>query len=149
MNPRFILVIALTIISLAGQSLSAPPPEKKELTITELAGQLYDFDGKVIEVEVTRGYGLDQIAKGKYTVYLYYRKAYGSSNGEKVLIPVEGKEFIDELCARKYGQDSTETIYIYIHSEDPIRVESGDYTHSFKLEALGTRYRKSKGTYSW
>ena len=149
MKKKSIRIFLLSFILLALQGVAAPAPEKNDITMTDLMTRLYDFDGKVVEVEVTRASSFDQIGKGKYSAYMYYYKGIGSYNGEYVLIPEGGKELIAELADRDYGQYSTETIYMLVHCEEPIRIKSGDHTRTFKLEALGTKYKKSKGVYSW
>ena len=149
MNTRLTTILFLCFIAIALHSPAAPPPEKKDMTMTELTSQLFNLDGKVVECEITRASSFDQIAKGKYSVYLYFYKGNGSYNGERVLIPEDGRDFIEEMAERNYGNWSTETIYLLVHSEKPLEVKGGDYTRTFKLEALGTRFRKSKGTYSW
>lgn len=135
MKKFYPILLSILFISLSLQTLAYPPPEKDEMTINELAACLFDLDGKVIETEVTGASSFDQVAKGKYRVYCRYYKGSGSYNGEYVSFDEDGKEFFEELTKKDYWSSSTETVYLL--------VENG------KLEAIGTRYKKSKGTYSW
>jgi len=146
MKKRILTTIAL--LSITALSASAlPPPEKDEMTIAELQTQLFSLDGKIIETEITSVSSFEQIAPGKYRAYCYYYKGGGSvSSGESVLIPEEGKEFFEELAKKDFFNGGSKTVYLLVHSEKPIRVKG---SYSYKLEAVGERYRKSKGTYKW
>jgi len=65
-----------------------------------------------------------------------------------VLIPKEGQEFFEEMAERGfYG--STKTVYFLVRSKKPVRVKGASPSYSYKLEAVGERYRKSKNEYSW
>ncbi len=126
-----------------------PAPEKKEMTMSELNTRLVELDGKVIETKITRASSFEQINAEKYRAYCYYYTgSSGSSSGESVLIPKEGKEFFEEMSKKGFG-GSSETVYLLVHSKKPIRVNAGDYSWSYQLEAIGERYRKSTGKYSW
>gem|GEM_PF-3373856 len=46
-----------------------------------------------------------------------------------------------------YG--STKTVYFLVRSKKPVRVKGASPSYSYKLEAVGERYRKSKNEYSW
>ena len=143
------LFLILTIM-FAYSAVALPPPEKDEMTIAELGSNKFNLDGKIIETEVTGAYSFEQIAPGKYRAWCDYYKGTGLSNSEMVLIPEEGKEFFEELAKKdSFGGGSTETIYLLVHSAKPVRVEGGRSNWSFGLEAVGTRFKKSKGTYSW
>lgn len=141
-----LLLLSLVVASFAAQTAELPAPEKDEMTITELEQQLFSLDGKIIETEITYVSNFEQVAVGKYRAYCgYYKGNVNILHGESVLVPEEGKEFFEELAGKDILSSSSKTIYLLVHSEKPIR--EGRY--SYKLEAVGEKYRKSKGEYSW
>jgi len=144
---RTLFTLGFMLFALTVQAAKLPAPEKDEMSISELNAKLYDFDEKIIETEITSASSFEQIASGKYRAYCYYYKGASSSvSGESVLIPEEGKEFFEELSKKDFWNSSSKTVYLRVHSKKPLRVKG---SHSYKLEAVGTKYRKSKGEYSW
>jgi hypothetical protein len=147
---RILLTACVLVFTISFSVSALPPPEKDEMTIGELEGQIYNLDGKVIETEVTYASSFEQIAQGKYRAWLGYYKGTGFSSSEYVLIPEEGREFAEELAEKDtFGGGSTETVYLLVHSKKPLTVKGPRYTTSFELEAVGTRFKKSKGIYTW
>ena len=117
--------------------------------MSELNTRLVELDGKVIETKITRVYSFEQVNAEKYRAYCYYYTgSSGSSSGESVLIPEEGKEFFEEMSKKGYG-GSSETVYLWVHRKNPVRVKGDAYSWSYQLEAIGEHYRKSTGKYSW
>jgi hypothetical protein len=104
---------------------------------TELQAQLVDLDGKVIAVVMNYVLRFEQVKEAQYRASCgYYGDGEGKLSSQYILIPEEGKEFFQEL-ARKSGSGpaSNQRVYLYVHGK--------------RLEAVGTRYSKSKGEYSW
>jgi len=134
---RKIILPLIALLSIAALSASAlPPPEKDEMTISELAANKFSMEGKIIETEITNASNFEQTAPGKYRAWCYYYKGIGIGSSEMVYIPEEGKEFFKELAEKDtLGGGSTETVYL--------QVKDGKFT------AVGTRFKKSKGIYTW
>lgn len=130
----------------AGSTGSPPPPEKKEMRMDELKAQLLDLDGKVIETTINYVYSFEQMDGKRYRAQC---GCYGGSGGlgsESVLIPEEGKEFFQDMAKKNTYGGGFQTVYLRVHSKKPIRIES---SYPLSLEAVGTRYSKSKNEYSW
>jgi hypothetical protein len=146
-------IIRLAVFSIFIASLSAnalPPPEKDEMSITDLEQQLFNLDGKVVETEFTYVSSFEQVAPRQYRAYCgYYKGTSSILSGESILIPEEGKELFEEMAEKDMFNSSSETVYLMVHSKSPVRVEGGRTRWSFELEAVGTRFKKSKGVYSW
>lgn len=124
-----------------------PPPEKKEMRMNELKAQLLDLDGKVIETSINYVSSFEQVDGKRYRAYC---GCYGSSGGfgsESVLIPEEGKEFFQDMAKKNSYGSGFQTVYLRVRSKNPISIEKSNYPIS--LEAVGTRYNKSKDEYSW
>jgi len=141
------IVSCLTGLMYAEDSAgSLPEPEKKEMQMGELKAQLLDLDGKVVETIINCAMSFEQVEEGKYRALCAY---YGGSEGlitpEPVLVPEEGKEFFQTLAKRGIDGGGNKVVYLLVHSKNPPKV--GRYRPS--LEAVGTRYSKSKGEYSW
>ena len=144
MKKRILTTIAL--LSIAALSAGAlPPPEKDDMTIGELTQQIFNLDGKVIETKINSVSSFEQINENQYRAYCYYYTGNSSLSGELVLIPKEGKELFEKMAKRGF-RGSTETVYLLVHSKKPVWVKG---SYSYKLEAVGEKYRKSKGTYLW
>jgi len=123
-----------------------PAPEKKEMRMDELKAQLLDLDGKVIETSINYVSSFEQVDGKRYRAYC---GCYGSSSGfgsESVLIPEEGKEFFQDMAKKNTYGGGFQTVYLRVHSKKPIQIES---SYPLSLEAVGTRYSKSKNEYSW
>lgn len=134
MKKQTLIIIALLYIAALSAS-ALPSPGKDEMTIKELAINRSGLEGKVVETEITGAYSLEG-SEGKYQVFCVYYKGTGPGyNGESVNVGEEGKEFFEELIKQGVWKTNTKTIYIFI--------ENG------KFEALGTRFKKSKGAYRW
>lgn len=147
---RLLIPLVLLAALWTAPAAELPAPEKDEMPITELEQQLFNLDGKIIETEITSVMSFEQVSPGKYRAYCYYYKGTSSSiSGELVLLPEEGKEFFQEMAKKDMWSGSTEVVYLMVHSKNPIRVEKASPSYSYKLEAVGTKYRKSKGEYSW
>ncbi len=116
---------------------SLPPPEKNEMKMNELKAQLVDLNGKVIETLVNCVFAFEQVKGGQYRANCgYYSEDESILPTQSVLIPEEGKEFFQELAKKTgAGPGNTQRVYLRV---------SGN-----RLEAVGTRYSKSKGAYSW
>ena len=144
MKKRILTTIAL--LSMATLSANAlPPPEKDDMTIGELTQNLFNLDGKVIETKINYVSSFEQINENQHRAHCYYYTRGVSLSGESVLIPKEGQELFEEM-AKKGIRGSTETVYLLVHSKKPVRVKR---SHSYKLEAVGEKYSKSKGVYKW
>ncbi len=144
MKKRILTTIAL--LSIAALSANAlPPPEKDDMTMGELTQQIFNLDGKVIETKINAVFSFEQINETQYRAYCRYYTGNSSLSGEYVLIPKEGKELFEKMAARG-SRGSTETVYFLVHSKKPVWVKG---SYSYKLEAVGEKYRKSKGTYLW
>ncbi len=147
MKKPVLLFITLTALcgSLFAETL--PAPEKDEMSIIELATKLIDLDGKIIETEITYAEAFFQIAPNTYQAECFYDKGSSFSlTGDRVLIPKEGKEFFEEMAKRDFLITSSRTVYLLVRAKSPVKVEGED---PYKLEAVGTKYRKSKHKYSW
>ena len=133
MKKRILATIAL--LSIAALSASAlPPPEKDDMTLGELLANVFSLEGKVIETAVTHALSFEQTKSGKYRAFIHHH--HGSSlSSEWVYIPEEGKEFFEELSEKSSRNGSTE-LYLLVGKKG-------------RLEAVGERYRKSKGIYTW
>lgn len=130
------LVCAVRAEDAAGTKGSLPPPEKKEMRMDELKAQLVDLDGKVVEAAINYVMYFEQMNNGKYRASCGYYVGGVTINTTPVLIPEEGKEFFQDL-AKKSGSGLTNTQRVYLHVTGK------------KIEAVGTRYSKSKAEYSW
>lgn len=129
------------------EPLGPPPaPEKKELPISELADRLSEFDGKVVEVILNHVQGFREVGEGTYRVSCSYRVGSPPYENQSVLIREAGREFF-EAWATPGARRVQKFVYMRVHSETPLKIEG--LSQSFRLEAVGLRYRKSKGTYSW
>jgi hypothetical protein len=119
---------------------SLPPPEKTELKMNELKAQLVDLDGKVIETIINCVFDFQQVKGTQYRASCGY---YASDDGEfiiipseSVLIPEKGKELFQELAKKTGGGPfNSQRVYLQVRGK--------------RLEAVGTRYSKNKGEYSW
>jgi thiol-disulfide isomerase/thioredoxin len=111
-----------------------PAPEKDSMTLQELLTSRFGLEGKVVETEVTLATSLEQQRNGQYRIFCHYHKG-GSCSAESVYIPEEGKELFEELTKKQYSSSPTD---VYL------RVSKGG-----RLTAVGSRYRKSTGEYSW
>lgn len=134
MNKLILPVIAL--FSIGALSASAyPPPEKDEVTVGEMESSLFDLNGKVVKVEVTRASGMRPMSSGKYRAYCSYRNNVTEEYaGREIFFDEEGKKFFEGLLhkSRSAGADSFYAL-----------IEDG------KVIPIGERYKKSKGIYSW
>lgn len=126
-----------------------PAPEKKRLDMTELNLNLFNLDGKVVETKINSILSFEQVASDYYRAYCFYTTANTIGSGESVLIPEEGKEFFSKAAEQmglSFGSRSrSETVYLLVCSKKPFSVKNWP----FKLKAVGTRYKKSTGEYSW
>jgi hypothetical protein len=120
----------------AGAKGSLPPPEKKEMLMNELQAQLVDLDGKVIETIINFATSFEQVSGEQYRASCgYYHGGEGVITPTNVLLPEEGKELFQTLAKRGISGGSRQVVYLQVRGK--------------RLEAVGTRYSKSKGEYSW
>jgi hypothetical protein len=132
------IILLGTVIALAWtvRAEDLPAPEKKKVTVSDLQAQLFDYDGKVVEMEFTYISSLEQVEQGLYSIFCgYYRSGY-SSRSCIVYFDEDGKEFFSKLAKQSsgYANAFTETVYVQIKNKE--------------IYAVGTRYRKGKG-YQW
>lgn len=140
-----LIVASLFVLNLAAEPL--PPPEKEAMTLSELEAEIINLDGKIIELKFNSVISLGQIANKKYfAVCLWKEKKSSVMSARRVFVTEEGKEFFQELIGKTIPGGNTESIYLQVISKNPVKI---DEYHSCKLKAVGTRYKKSKGTYSW
>ncbi len=125
-----------------------PPPEKKEMRMDELKMTLMELDGKVIETKINYVYSLEQKNERWYSAYCSYSSGSGGSSSESVCIPIEGKNFFQDMSKRGFG-GSAQVVFLRVHSKNPIRIGTAKSYYRYTLEAVGTRYSKSKNEYSW
>lgn len=123
-----------------------PPPEKKEMRMDELKAQLLDLDGKVIQTSINYVSSFEQVDGKRYRAWCGIYGSGGGFGSESVLIPEEGKEFFQDMAKKNNYGSGFQTVYLRVHSKKPIQIES---RYPLSLEAVGTRYSKSKGEYSW
>jgi len=136
------LIIALVVAAVSASAL--PPPEKDEINIAKLGTLLFNLDGEIIEVEITSVNSIEQVAPGKYKASCFYYKGTTFPSGEEVLFPEGRKDFFNEIAEKGFYNSSSETVYLLVHSETPVKIKGAD---SYKLEAVGARFKKSKGTF--
>ena len=132
-----IVISLLSALPLAAQvPEELPPPEKDELTLSELLAQKFSLAGKVVETTVTHLHGFDAQRNGYYRATFHHHEGgHTDTPFVMVYVPEEGKEFGDDLFRGGMGGGS-EDVYVYI-------AENGDFY------AVGLKYKKSKGTYRW
>jgi len=137
MNKRILPIIAL--LSIAALSASAlPPPEKDELSLAEIKLQLYDLDGKIVEMEYSYAKYIKKESSGEYSVYC---KTHTNTSFSGKKIYFSGEEALDyfEDVAKKredpFNTTLTESVYVLVEGT--------------KLIAVGERFKKSKGIYTW
>jgi hypothetical protein len=134
-----LILTAIALFSIAALSASAyPPPEKDEITIAELESKLFQYDGKVVEVQVTYGHNMQQFSSTKSRIYCYfYTGAGGALEGGRLVTftpDEDAVEFFEDLSKKDYGAGRT-SFYVYVDGTSVI--------------AIGEKWKKSKGTYSW
>lgn len=124
-----------------------PSPEKEDLTFTELTDRLYELDGRVVETTITSASKFERIAPEKFCATCYYYDGIPapSNHSLSVLIPKEGENTFRELDKELSFNTSKETVYFLIRNRNPTVINDVPY----KLEAVGTRYRKSSNEYRW
>ena len=130
----------ITVLAVAALSVSAyPPPEDDEISIRELKNRLREFDGKVVEVEVTYVYDINPSSRGKYSVYCNLHKD-GHYDGDGTRITFtndkdgDALEFFEDLFRRRHS-GSRASFYVLVEGK--------------KITAIGEKYKKSKGSYRW
>lgn len=128
------LVCAARAEDATGAKGSLPPPEKKELKMSELKSQLVDLNGKVVPAKINHVYDLAQVEKGKYRAWCDWF-GQGLNAPLLVTIPEEGFECFQTLSKKDDYDGGGKVVYLKIQNK--------------KAEAVGTRYSKSKGEYSW
>lgn len=122
--------------------LEPPPPEDRGVDIADLIVNLIDYSGKVVKVEgVGRIAFFKKIEDGWYSATCSSKAMTSFSSRDAVLIPEEGLEVIDQIQANPV---SAASFYIWVRSRPVLK--GGQ---SYKMEAVGKRYRKSKNAYVW
>jgi len=134
MKTNWLIIILLSIAALSASAL--PPPEKEEMLLTELEQKMFDFDGKIIEIEVTYATSLEQKSSTEYRAYCYCYTGSGYAGGASVYFSKDddAMEFFQELIKRSYGSGLT-SFYVQVDGE--------------KFIAVGEKFKKSKGIYTW
>jgi thiol-disulfide isomerase/thioredoxin len=112
-----------------------PAPEEKEMKFSELTAQIIDLNGKVVKTTINFVTSFNQTGQGEYSALCAYRGGSDTINGEFVKIPEKGNSFFQELAKKNNGDGGEKTIYLFVCGKT--------------LEAVGTRYKKDKGEYSW
>ena len=136
-----IILITTAILSIAALPVSAyPPPEKDKLTLAELKKRKFEFDGKIIEIEVTSCSSIQQTGPGKYSSYCLFSSSQDRESAYETIYFLKDEdgdalEFFEELDEKSSFGVGRVSFYVL--------VEKGNLT------ALGEKYRKSKGTYRW
>lgn len=135
----------------SGTEASLPAPEKEAMRIDELRARLADLDGKVIKTTITGVSGVEQLADGRYLASCgYYKQNTTDRHGNWVLAPKEGKGFFEDQGKKGISTEASQTVYLRVHSASPIKVNSVlRHECSCSFEAIGVRYNKSNGEYSW
>lgn len=123
-----------------------PPPEKEEMTLAELLSNIFSLDGKIIKTKINAVSGVEQFSQNQYCAWCLYRSGSGES-GKNVLVCEEGKKIFFKLDSYGYSAMNPSTVYLLVHDKKPSRQKG--YHVDFKLEAVGTRFIKSKGIYRW
>lgn len=145
MKKLSLIIVSLFTLNLAADPL--PPPEKEEMSFSALDAELIDLDGKVIETEITSAVEFEQVGEGMYIANCCcFESSSSFTPCAYVFLQEEGKEFFKELAEKDILNGSSETIYLLIISKNPKKFDGHKIC---KLEAVGTRYKKSKGSYSW
>lgn len=120
----------------AGTKGSLPPPEKGEMKMGDLKAGLVDLDGKIIATIINFATSFEQVSGGQYRASCgYYHGGEGVITPTSVLLPEEGKELFQALAKRGISGGSRQVVYLQVRGK--------------RLEAVGTRYSKSKGEYCW
>ena len=135
MNIRHALALAgLTALIATAPASAYPPPEKDEMRVDELNSQIFDLDGKVVELTANDFESFRQIGKGEYSTYCSCYKGFNHLGGVSVHFSgEEAKKFFKELVEK--DMDSNKEVYVFVENK--------------KITAIGHRFKKSKGIYSW
>ena len=137
------LLSIITVLSITTLSASAyPPPEKDDMTLAELDKRILEFDGKVVEIEITYAWDINQSSRGKYSVHCDFIEGgnylnYGGA-GTQIYFTNDkdgdALKFFEELVQRRWS-GSRSSFYVLVEGK--------------KVTAIGEKYKKSKGAYSW
>ncbi|MBL7011745.1 MAG: hypothetical protein ISR85_02300 [Kiritimatiellales bacterium] len=138
-----ITLSVIALLSLATLSASAfPPPEKDEIPVDEIKELLRDLNGKVVEMEFAYAQTLSNVGSGNYTIFCgRFEDRGGASFISKMTVHFSGEEALEyfkdlsEQDVAPFTFSLGESVYVLVDGN--------------RLRALGTRYKKSKGTYSW
>lgn len=122
------------------KNLSIPPPERGRMSLDRLLVSLHDYDGKVVETTINRVSTIEQIDEAWTRTSASFTDG-GSYSFANILCPSEGVEFFQ--IVRKTS--SPRTVFLRVCRTSPIRINN----LSFTLEAVGTRYNRSRDEYSW
>jgi len=131
----------ITVFAVAALSVSAyPPPEDDEMTLVQLSDRMIEFKGKVVEVEVRYVKNIERETPEKYSVECSYNQEQGGKRYVTETIYFfadedgEALEFFEDLVERGYS-GSRKPFYVLVEGRT--------------LTAIGRKYKKSKGSYSW
>lgn len=135
--------LLIALLSIAALSASAlPPPEKDGVRLNKLKEQLSSFDGKVVEVEFSCAISLKEDGPGQWTVLCKVWTRNGSvhypSNVRVSFSGKDAKKYFDDLLEEPedpYNDAATESIYLLVDGKT--------------CRAVGKRFKKSKGIYTW
>jgi len=141
MKKRILPIIAL--LSIAALSATAlPPPEKDEISVDKIDMQLHDLDGKIVEMEFSYVTSIKQKDSGTYTAYCKRwtdNNGYATSSGKTVHFSgEEALDYFEDLAKKSedpWNSSLSESIYVLVEGK--------------KLTAVGERFKKSKGIYTW
>ena len=131
-----LVLTATALLSIVAFSASAyPPPEKNDMELNEILMNQINLTGKIIETRISYIEDIRQQKGGGYRAQVWLDVGYTTMHSAWVNFPADAKDFIDELATKSWGSSKTE-LYILVKKGGT-------------LEAVGEKYKKSKGTYSW
>ena len=111
------------------------PSNNMFMSFEDILANCLRLDGYVIKTEVSHARLLKQVTSGKHTLYCHFSEGGTTYASEWISFPSEGLDVANELNVKSHS-DSPTDLYIKVGAEG-------------QLEAIGTRYKKSKKTYSW
>jgi hypothetical protein len=114
-----------------------PPPEKEEMNLQEIQANRISLEGKIIETRISFIEDIEQRKDGTYRAQAWLDVDYDTMHSAWVYFPndEDAREIMEELAEKSWGSSKTD-IYLLVKKAN-------------RLEVVGTRYKKSKGVYSW
>jgi len=136
-KPFLLIIIFFSIASLSVADY--PPPEKGDIDLRELQKQIFDFDGKVVEIELTGASGIKKTGRDKYSVSVRFTNRQDHEYTDATIYFIKDEdgdalEFFEKLAELSWG-GTRQSVYVLVEGKT--------------LTAIGEKYRKSKGTYRW